>query len=139
MESLLVGRNLFLEGLTWRIGNGHSVRIWKDKWICRPPSNKILSNPTLLAPISTMDALINEKTKCWKENLIKQLFSTEEVKLITSTPLSICGREDKEVWIKSKNGQFNVKSAYHLQRAILAGNEGSSSTDYAQRNVWSNI
>jgi hypothetical protein len=35
-RSILAARDLFKEGILWRIGDGKSVAIWKDRWIPRP-------------------------------------------------------------------------------------------------------
>ena len=35
-QSIVHGLELLKEGLVWRIGNGQSVRIWRDSWIPHP-------------------------------------------------------------------------------------------------------
>jgi hypothetical protein len=35
-RSILSAKPLMTEGLLWRVGDGSSIRIWKDKWIPMP-------------------------------------------------------------------------------------------------------
>lgn len=115
------------EGLIWMVGNGHFINIWKDKWINRPPLYKILSPVAILQPNATVNELICTETCSWKMDLIQDIFSNEEISLISSIPLTLSGREDQLVWSQTKPGLFNVKSAYYLHKNILAINDAEPS------------
>ncbi|KAK3228831.1 hypothetical protein Dsin_000712 [Dipteronia sinensis] len=44
---LLWGKEILDKGLRWRVGNGSSIHVYKDNWVLRPNTFKILSSPTL--------------------------------------------------------------------------------------------
>lgn len=102
------------EGLYWTVGNGHAIKICEDKWLNRPSHYKILSHVARLYPKATVNELINVENCSWKVDLLQDIFSNEEISLITSSPLTLSGREDQLVWSLTKNGNFNVKSVYYL-------------------------
>jgi hypothetical protein len=42
-RSILKGVKLIKEGIIWRIGDGSSVNIWKDPWILRNVSRRVIT------------------------------------------------------------------------------------------------
>lgn len=44
---------------------------------------------------STVVELIYDGYPCWKDNILKKLFSLEEVNIIKSIPISLYGREER--------------------------------------------
>jgi hypothetical protein len=47
-RSIMVGKELFEEGVFWRVGNGRTVRVRRDKWIPIPISYSVQSvNPNV--------------------------------------------------------------------------------------------
>ena len=58
------------------MGNGCSIKIWKDRW---------LSNPSVLEPTTTVSELLEENTKWWNSLLVESIFSPEEAQLIVFT------------------------------------------------------
>ncbi|KAK2634346.1 hypothetical protein Ddye_029138 [Dipteronia dyeriana] len=56
-NSLLWGRGILDKRLRWRLGNGTSIRIYKDNWVSRPNTFKILSTPSL--GDTTVDRLLS--------------------------------------------------------------------------------
>lgn len=56
-KSIMSARELLLHESRWIIGDGRSVRFWKDKWVPGLPGGRILSQP----PTSYMeDNLVHE-------------------------------------------------------------------------------
>ena len=60
----------------------------------------------------------------------------EEVEKILNIPLSPSLPKDRLIWRCTKNGEFFVKSAYHLRLDIQAGMNPSGSTMTADNEVW---
>lgn len=116
-KSLLAGKDQLLsEGLFWHLGNGKSIKIWKDKWINIPMSNKIISPVCRLSSNATINELINldDVHGSWNLGLIQETFSSEEANISSAMPLNSSGRKDQLIWNLTKNGHSNVKFAYHL-------------------------
>jgi hypothetical protein len=68
----------------------------------------------LLSPSARVQELIDLNTKSWKQQLLNQIFTKEEVGAINSLALSGTIHEDVIMWRGTKNGIFSIKSAYHL-------------------------
>jgi hypothetical protein len=66
----------------------------KDRWISRPSTFMIQSPPILLSLDATVCELIDVDTRWWKTQLLENLFSKEDVRLILSLPASFTSRED---------------------------------------------
>ncbi|KAK3218146.1 hypothetical protein Dsin_012116 [Dipteronia sinensis] len=81
------GKGILEAGVRWRVGNGTSIQIYKDKWILRPSTFKILSN-------SRIDS--NAKVVC----LMSLLEGWDEQV------------EDTVVWHFEERGVYSVKSGY---------------------------
>ncbi|XP_059450901.1 uncharacterized protein LOC132181678 [Corylus avellana] len=124
------------EGLIWRVGNGEKIRIWQDKWLHNPNDYMIQSQPTVLAPTARVCELVDRDTKWWKTNLIEQIFSPAEVKMILAIPLSSRNQEDCMVWRGTVKGEFSVRSAYHLQKKKEEEGRGECSIRSSSRAVW---
>jgi hypothetical protein len=80
--------SLLEEGLMWRTGDSNSVNIWGDRWIPRASSYKIQSQVHGLTSEAKVSALIDHDTASWNKQLIRDLFSKEEMEAICSLPLS---------------------------------------------------
>jgi hypothetical protein len=80
--------DLIREGLLWRVGNGEKIRIWKDKWLPLPSTYMVCSPPVLLHSTAMVNELINIDTKWCHKDLIENLFSVEEARVIQSLPIS---------------------------------------------------
>lgn len=119
---------LIKEGLIWSIGNGAKVRIWKDKWLPRHSTFLVQSPPRLLDLDARVCDLIDADTKWWKSDLLGNIFTQEDVRLIHFLPVSISIQEDHQVWRGTKNGFFTVKSAYYLQKELETKGAAECST-----------
>jgi hypothetical protein len=123
------------EGLIWRVGNGRSVWIWKDRWVPNPSTFKIFSPPRVLDPDAKVCELVDTNSKWWNFPLLESLFSSDEVEKIKEIPLSFTNQEDMLIWRGTKNGVFSVKSAYHMlkemeSRKIATGSSTRGSYDF---------
>jgi hypothetical protein len=103
-RSIHVARELLMEGLCWRVGNGKSIKIWRDKWIPRPTSYTIQSPGVLLLLEARVEELIDEQTRSWNIPLIRSLFHEDEVDIIRNIPLSRYGQPDR---MNSKHADVN--------------------------------
>lgn len=76
------------QGLCWRIGNGESVKIWKDPWIPDTQSRQIISPVGESNVYVEVAALIDPITPSWKEDLVGELLLPFEQARILRIPLS---------------------------------------------------
>ncbi|XP_008387710.1 uncharacterized protein [Malus domestica] len=78
MEEYYAVMFMFEHGLRWAIGNGEVVRIWKDIWLPRPLTFKILTPATPTLGELMVKNIISMEDMCWKIDLLHQLFAKEE-------------------------------------------------------------
>jgi len=62
--------------------------------------------------------LIDPDTNCWNLPLIEEVFTMDEAKIISSIPLSPLKPNDLLIWRCMSNGQFTVRSAYHMEKEL---------------------
>ena len=68
-KSLVWGRELIEKVSRWRVGNGRSIRIYRDRWIPRLFTFKIYS-PPMLGVIATVD-MLKSHHGMWNEALMR--------------------------------------------------------------------
>lgn len=77
-----------------------------------------------------MSAFLDHNTNWWNTDLVKSVFNTEEANIICSMVVSPHRGKDGLAWAGTKNGQFTVRSAYHLAKESFEKVEGSSSNTH---------
>lgn len=91
-QAISYGLELLKKGLVWRVGNGQSIRIWRDSWIQRPFSYKLVS-PKRRCRLRYVSELIDNFGN-WKLDVLHQYFLqmdiTEILKLRPSVRLEDC-------------------------------------------------
>lgn len=142
-KSLVQGRRILEAGVRWRVGNGESIRILKDRWFPQPYSFQVQSrHPNM--PVWVKD-LIDSDTKCWRYNEVCQWFGREEAQVILKMPLSSRGCPDKPIWHFTKHGDYTVKSGYELAESLRRNGElarqgeGEGSNPQEQKRFWKGI
>ncbi|XP_062080800.1 uncharacterized protein LOC133785597 [Humulus lupulus] len=111
-RSLMWGNSIIKQGSRWRIGDGNNVRILEDPWIPRPRSFMVYDKPFLPSGLRVIDLKKNDG--CWDVEMIKCLFNEEDAMLILGIPCSEHHLPDKLLWHFTNNGEYSVKSGYHL-------------------------
>ena len=75
-------------GIRWQVGNGHSIQIWKDKWLPTPSTHKVISPSSCLPLEAQAEELIDQDDGVWKNDLVQQIFLPHEVDAICGIALS---------------------------------------------------
>ncbi|KAK2640890.1 hypothetical protein Ddye_022653 [Dipteronia dyeriana] len=83
-NSLIWGKGILDKGLRWRLGNGTSIRIYKDKWVSRPNTFKILSPPSLGVD-TAVDRLLSPSGG-WDMQVLKQNFLVCDIDAMLEIP-----------------------------------------------------
>lgn len=143
-RSIFAGRDILKKGWRWNVGNGSFIDIWSDPWLPRALSFKVLSPPpppdSSLYHVRYVSDLIDGDTHSCNLPLIKLLFLDYDIESITSIPISSQGIRDKGLWHYNSNGNFSVKSAYHLARSSVlprrSHERGESSSGTPSNSLW---
>ncbi|XP_075658938.1 uncharacterized protein LOC142628784 [Castanea sativa] len=127
-------------GTRWRMGNGKMINIWDDKWLPTPTSYKVISPPRDLDDFPMVSSLIDDGTKSWKSNLVRELSLPFEAETILRIPLSYNLPDDKIIWVGNKGGEFSIKSAYHIAaNKVDAQVIGESSSGDVRAPFWKKV
>ena len=90
-QSIWAGIQTFKKGCIWRVGSGDSINIWDDPWIPPGPSRKLVM-PCENIVHTRVSELIDQDSHLWKEELIRERFSSVDANRILSIPLAEIGR-----------------------------------------------
>ena len=93
-RSLLVARDVILEGSRWRVRDGTKIVALCSKWL----SNRLVFIGKERVSIKVSD-LINTNTWQWE---------------ILAIPLTQSRMRDTLIWKENRRHEFTVKSAYHV-------------------------
>ena len=138
-RSILKVRKVILFGARWRIGDGSSVKIFKDSWLLGAQSGRVLSPIYILSEEATVDQLIDRDSWWWNSALVDLIFIPSEAQLIKSILVCLSAQRNFLVWPHSRTGMYQVHSEYHLL-CELHGNEMASSLDIdGQRKFWNSL
>lgn len=80
--------------------------------------------------------LIDNDTNWWKTNLVKEVFMEEEVEKICSMSICPATQSDKIVWVGTKNGNYSVRSGYHMAKENSVMVDGGTSNPSLFSHLW---
>ena len=99
------------DGIRWCVGDGKSIKIWNDAWLPSTMTGRIISpKPALVCGENVANLMVHDKAK-WNGDLVRSFFIPFEVESILSIPISSMKPADSQIWAKTPNGIFSVKSA----------------------------
>jgi hypothetical protein len=135
-RSLLSARDLFVDGLIWRVGDGEQIRIWGDRWIPRPSSFSVQTMSSILPKDTFVKELFDQESGGWNLALIREVFMEEEADVICNLPRSKYHRGDTLIWRCTPNGSFTVRSAYYLEKSRHEQRLGEGSVKSGFELIW---
>ena len=94
-------------GVTWKVGNGNSINIWRDKWL--PVS---LSHPNMPTQVELVRDLLTTDRQQWNSPLIAELFEPHIAAMINNVALGDGTSRDRLLWNHTPKCTFTVASAY---------------------------
>ncbi|CAH9090795.1 unnamed protein product [Cuscuta europaea] len=108
--------DVMTKGLRRRIGNGHRVSVWREKWLPGDGDDKIITPPPAGIADMNVAALMTEDDRTWNFDRINNLFSVEERNVILLIPVSRKKTSDGFLWQGDPRGIYTVKSGYRMIR-----------------------
>lgn len=122
--------------MIWRVGDGTSINIWGDRWIPSPSTYAIQTPIWILDSEAKVSSLTDPVTNWWNIPLINEALHAEEAIVVCNIPICLQRQKDRLVWVGTKNGDFTVRSAYHIAKNRIEANHGSSSIPVGGSNIW---
>jgi hypothetical protein len=113
-QSILKARDVISRGAVWRVGNGESINIWRDRWLLEDHHRRIITPGPNLLVHSTVNELITKPQMVWDHSLIDSLFIPYDAEAIKHIPLSNHKHADKITWPGNMNGEYSVRSGYRF-------------------------
>ncbi|KAK1370340.1 hypothetical protein POM88_036432 [Heracleum sosnowskyi] len=106
----MASKDIVAKGARWNIGDGSKVRLWDDLWV-------VGHDEELIRPaqceINLVRDLMETNQRGWNEELICSIFDVPITEKILN--MFYCEEEDDTLfWEGTANGDFSVKSAYHM-------------------------
>ena len=101
------GRDILIQGLIKRIGDGTSTRIMEDNWI---PRDHLLQPVCMQArnPPEFVSELMVEATRSWDLDRLRANFLPMDVEAIQRIPISHMQQPDFWAWHYDRKGFFSV-------------------------------
>ena len=90
----------------------------QDKWIPNYTMNRILHMPSKVDRELWVCDLTNWACHDWDRERIGSMFHREEAKAIYYIPLSKRHLSDSILWMPKKDGEYLVRSGYHIARLV---------------------
>ena len=127
---------LLKKGLVWRIGNGQSVRIWRDSWIPHPVGRPPITQQGRCR-LRRVSELLDEHG-AWRGTLLQQYFLPVDVQEILKIKASPRLGADFLAWGAERTGIFTVRSAYRLalEDKLCPSSVAASRAPDGRRAVW---
>ena len=110
------------QGLKWRIGNGKLISVWNQPWLNSRDNLRIISPLIAGGENVKVCHLFDNSLFQWNQNLIDLLFCEEDKLHIQQDPILNTKEDDKMIWTCNNNGNYIVRSAYHLIMNTIVDN-----------------
>ena len=106
-------QSLIVNGARWRVGDGGTIRNYKDNWLPGEGNGRVTPPLSFLPKDCTVSSLIDEESKWWNTTLNDSLFLPDVARNIKSIPLCVSSQSDRLCWLVSTNCLYYVKTGYH--------------------------
>ena len=123
------GLELLKKGIIWRVGNGASIRAWRDPWIPRNHQLRPITARRRCRLRWVADFI--DPNGSWNMALVRQHFLHVDVAEIIKIKPSTRNQEDFLAWHPEKRGMFTMRNAYGmaLDEKMCNKSSGTSSNN----------
>ena len=107
-----------------------------------PFNNRVVSprNELHLDNDDLVSCLIDHDLHMWKTKVVRSTFLPHEAEIILGISLSALPIEDRQIWSATSNGDFSMRSAYHIaQRLQDTQDNGQCSDGSTMNTMWKSI
>ena len=111
-QAIQYGLELLKKGLVWCVGNGESIRIWRDKWLPRPLTGELISTRGTCR-LRRVAELLDDRG-AWRTDHLHRFFHPADIDIISKIRMSPRLAKDILAWAPETNGIFTVRSAYQF-------------------------
>ena len=123
-RSILAAKLVIKKGARWVVDDGRSIKIWEEKWIPSTVSGRIITPRTSMGSGVKLASLIVQEKVEWDVALIRCTFLPHEAEAILSILINPMNPSNSQIWAKSPNGIFTIKSAYIIASKYLVDIKG---------------
>ena len=137
-KSILKSRKVISMGAKWRVGDGLSINVLKDKWLPGALGGCVIGMVQGVDENMKVANLIDARLRCWKNHLIDSCFMPSVATRIEAIPLSDLPQLDMLYWACERNA-YSVKSGYRALCEEERSGEASSSNLGLVAGFWSKV
>lgn len=103
------------DGLRWVLDTGLNINIFSDRWL-RGKDNFYVDQEEVrgLREDMKVSGFFISGSKTWDETKVRATFNGVDAEAILAVRIPQNGTSDRIVWVHSSNGQYSVKSGYHI-------------------------
>ncbi|XP_030508959.2 uncharacterized mitochondrial protein AtMg00310-like [Cannabis sativa] len=131
-RGIVWGKELLINGLRWKVGDGHNINCATDPWIPGVTYFKPLLFKGSDRNMKVADLVLDNGR--WDFPLLQSLFLDSDVDRIMSIPLSFFHQTDHLLWHHENNGCYTVKSGYKM--ALLLEDQQPNTSTSAAMSWW---
>lgn len=106
-------RDPFRGGIIWKVGDGKTIKMWKDNWILKKPLAESITPLGNVDLDEQVETYINQD-KTWDIQKLKEFLPFHLVEQISATNIPKGYFQDRKYRRLSKNGWFSTASAIEL-------------------------
>lgn len=136
-QHIWASRKLITEHITWRIGDGHKEKFWRDSWNGEPPLESFFIEKDWVHHIKSVVGMwvsdyMQHDNSCltqvkWRSFNTKSLENRVVLqKILTNRIILHSSAEDTIIWSASKSGSYKVQLGFELQRRRLSNSQWPS-------------
>lgn len=106
-HSIAEARELLMQGIRWRVGNGNNIMVSKDAYLGALFNFKIITKNSILAHSMRVADLIDQETRVWKLSVLDSLFLPTNKEEILKIPIYLTPKLDVRIWHYTLSGEFS--------------------------------
>ncbi|OAP05085.1 hypothetical protein AXX17_AT3G15320 [Arabidopsis thaliana] len=114
-RSILAGKEVLKKGVGWTVGDGESIKVWRDPWLSTSMPQIPVGPPSESNRNLKVSALLSPATNDWNVGAIRQHLPHLEANIRRLIPSSR-KKKDALVWLPEKTGVYSTKTGYILSK-----------------------